>query len=166
MNRKYPQLVPNLVVYYQRDFGGVKYSLPVELRSYEIIEGAKETINARLLPGEPCTLREINISDIRRMPANDRPRWVHHYEVKPILAGLPTSVPEDMLRFDNAVPLTFQMIDGGSVLNKGESRYIVGRCAMTKSRTIAFARWESFGWTATLLQTQSFKAQLLQGAHG
>lgn len=98
------------------------------------------TLMVRMVPGEPGTLKEMPIAQLRLMETR-----IHAIQYA-IVEGR-TAFPIDMLRYENAAPLNFdpetKVIDPR--FGHG-SNLVLARAVNHKWKPWTSARWASFGW--------------------
>jgi len=137
------------------------YTGQVMSREFDIDNtGDTSRYMVRRVPGHPGTLEEIATSKLRVSPlAKTKHVYVHYAAV----AGPPhSSFPVDMLRYDSASPLNFEMDTDENyrvhtaidhMMKLGNELVIA--CASSKSRPDwTKARWSSFGWGLRELKTE------------
>lgn len=116
------------------------YSHLAETISYPTPDG---TIMVRRVPGDPTTMIEVQLDKLSE--ATGKYRFVHYAKVH-----LSFDFPMDMLRYDFAAPVNFQLVEDDwgrvkAILNDGEDSYIVARAHQNKNvDPWTHARWNSF----------------------
>lgn len=112
-----------------------------QIISYPTPDG---TIIIRTVPGHSGTLKEVNLKDLSH--AEQHYRWVHYARVEG--SG---SFPVDMLRYDCAVPLNFDLeaIDPKFGF---DSRIIAAVSKFEERTPFTVDRWRSFLWSITTIK--------------
>lgn len=116
----------------------------------------ENTIMVRMVPGHPGTLQEIPLTRIYSVGTR-RYRQVSYATVKGV-----GSFPEDMLRYDNAVPVNFK-IERDDWRTKaiidpafGSDELIIATvCESGRRNDFCDARWASFLWSVKRLKTET-----------
>lgn len=122
------------------------------VQAVEFPSGAPEqTIMIRRAPGHPGTMDELPISMLWWLPKGDRPKFVHYATVEGKLA-----FPEDMLRYEQAVPVNFKVLAERPYFERcdpTDNRLIIATA--DRNRIAAWSpRWASFGWRVLKLKTE------------
>lgn len=103
------------------------------------------TIMVRLVPDDPCTMVELPLSAIK--PTSTKYKWVHYAKVSGSF-----SFPVDMLRYDCAAPVSFNLVDNGRgyepMMKEGmeDMGLVIARCTERKDPQWTDGRWASFSW--------------------
>jgi hypothetical protein len=127
------------------DLANMKVPTSIRQRTVEVIShsipNSLPTIMVRMVPGDPTTLREVEIEDLT---PRTKERYVHIAEIRTRFV-----LPEDMLRYDCAAlvdpdkPESEERGDGRHVCCDG-SPILIYRLWRTKKHVWTDARWASF----------------------
>lgn len=124
-----------------------------EVMSYELPEG---TIMVRTAPGYPGTLVELPVTHL------DLCSWRHAYVIVAEVSGR-GAFPVDMLRYDDCVPLNFELVSDGyserAVLIPGlGDKLLVARCVeFASGQGFTAARWDSFLWSVKAVNVETIR---------
>jgi hypothetical protein len=82
-------------------------------------------------------------------------RYSHTIEAKPIRPG--SQFPVDMLRYDGCTPE--RETDSSAIVQSIQERDVtlirLRKTTPYKEAGLTYARWQSFGWTAEIVETRS-----------
>lgn len=126
---------------------GQVISLPIPGVESKSIVGRDATIMVRMIPDHPGSLEEVAISRLS-IPAY-RYRYVSYAKIRGI-----GQFPDDMLRYDAAVPVNFKVVDDlhrgpRAVLEPGmgDDLLIATVIQLQHRGDFCDARWASFLWS-------------------
>lgn len=147
------QLAPYDIVKVQTSYGATFYG---EAMSFPVPgeRGADPTIMVRRVPGDPRTLEEFKLHRVTHYPK--RPRYVHYAIVKGT-----GSFPLDMLRYEFAAPVNFDLIleyPYYRFSGRDETDLIIAYASPLIRPRWTNDRWRSFGWELTPLKTEEWKS--------
>jgi hypothetical protein len=139
------------IAYCKQDIFGTEVGFYAEVISHPIGDG---TIMVRV-PNEPATLRQVNVSSLQT--SSRKIKWIHYAEVRG-----PLSFPVDMLRYDNCIPMSFEIeeVAGWRInhkLKEGWDKLVVVKGWDQKNPNWTDARWRSFGWSLERMGTVPYK---------
>lgn len=115
----------------------------------------ENTIMIRRVPGHPGTLIELHLEHIVGVQDHKGP-WYVHYAI--VAGGRSSSFPVDMLRFDQCVPVNFDIHYTGerhaAVLSDTQQTrflgevddFVVAQTSTKRYDPFTVARWSSFLW--------------------
>lgn len=111
------------------------------------------TFMVRTVPGHPGTLLEL--PEVQLTPTDARVKWIHYAEVQgPLKNPRSFNFPVDMLRYDYAAPVNFNLETGEIVPNFGfGEKLIVAKGTTTRHPNWTVDRWRSFVWSCKHVTT-------------
>lgn len=142
------KLKPYMLVRVKMDDG--RYNIVGEVMSFETPE---HTVMVRMVPGHPGTLQELPVS--RLLPVERK-----YYSVAYATVHGRGQFPEDMLRYDNAVPVNFEVYHDqtgpkAKLLPGLGDQLIIATVLPYGSRSdFCDARWASFLWSVKRLKVE------------
>jgi hypothetical protein len=109
-----------------------------------------ETVMVRRVPDHPCLLVEVPLSRVEFDERSaKRIKYVHYAVVRRVDLLAPVAFPVDMLRYEEAAPVNFKLVDDDRPMllqpEYPEDFMIAAATAYRRPGWTA-ARWESFGW--------------------
>lgn len=117
-----------------------------------------DTYMVRMVPGHPGTLKEMPLARLQPPQAGIKIRWVHYA----MIDGR-GSFPVDMLRYDYAAPVNFELIEDDDRLQVkidptfGSKDMIIARASHERLPRWTDARWNSFLWGVRTMHTEELK---------
>lgn len=163
------KLKPYQLVYVTDKVGTITYQYTGQVISMPFPkdnEESCEAVKVRRVPDDPSTMDERIVTALEPVESPTKRRYVHYAKATPLLQQpikpFCRYFPVDMLRYDNACPVNFRVLNDHGVmyaeLNTGEDSLIIARVRPYMQPDWTQGRWASFRW-----KVEPLKSILIQG---